>query len=84
MAKELLGLYNNAGLSRLSDDIGQVYEWSKNIIGKIESSGRIATLATDMTNPEERQAARIRKQKEIFSIKEARIRQFGAKYHTKK
>ena len=52
MVKELLDLYKDANLARISDEIAQIYEWSSGIIEKLKARGRVMTQPAAPTDPE--------------------------------
>ncbi len=69
MAKEILEPYTVEVVKYKASEVATIFTWCKEIIGKLEAQGQIASLPNEPADPNERINFRIEKENKIFGIK---------------
>ena len=76
MVKEIINQFQYWQVERSALAAASLYKWALQIIQKIESEEKMATLPTEPVQPDKRIAFRIERQRAIFHIHPERYREY--------
>ncbi len=67
MAKEILDIYSLEDVNRQCAEVGAFYNWTKDVLKKLEENGKIAQISIEPSDPSKRLTFRIERQKFLLN-----------------